>query len=190
MKKQNKEMLNIFWSSFKGDKTAISLITPQNYVENIKEIKYETLKKNGIENLVFDIDNTIMPVNEIMVTQDLKDFFNKLKKDFTICLLSNNDKQRVHPVAKILQVKEIENAHKPTEEAYEKLRQTIEIKKNNTIMIGDQMLTDIFFGNKFNLYTILVEPFKRKYDFKTGTNRILQNILMKKIKTLKRYQYF
>ena len=52
------------------------------------------------------------------------------------------------------------------------------------------MLTDIVFGNTYKLYTILVEPYKKKYDIKTGTSRILQNILMKRIPEIKRYHYY
>ena len=49
-------------------------------------------------------------------------------------------------------------------------------------MIGDQMLSDIVGANKYGIYTILVDPLENKYDIKTGTSRVLQNIMMKKIK--------
>ena len=53
------------------------------------------------------------------------------------------------------------------------------------------MLSDIVFANKYKLYSILVEPVKNKYDIKTGTSRVLQNIIMKKLKSkIERYKYF
>lgn len=187
---KNKEMLNIFLKAMIGNKKAISLVIPKQYTKSIYDINYKDLKQQGIKYLIYDIDNTIMPVNDTRVTSELINFFNKLKKDFTIYLLSNNSTDRVKPVAQKLKVKSIANAEKPSEIAYEKLRKEIMIEKNNTAMIGDQMLSDIVFGNKYNLYTILVEPYKKKYDENTGINRILSDILMKKLKEITRYHYY
>ncbi len=188
---KNKEMFKIFLKALKNDKQATCLVIPKSYVKNIYEINYKKLKNLGIQNLIFDIDNTIMPVNNIEVTQNLKTFFNELKKDFTICLVSNNGEDRVNPVKKDLNVLAIANAKKPSKETYDEIVKLLNVTKNNTAIIGDQMLSDIVFGNQFGLYTILVEPFLKKYDIKTGTSRILQNILMKKLKKkIKRYNYY
>jgi len=188
---KNKDMLNIFFKVLKNDKKAINLVTPKSYRKNIYEIDYKKLKKDGFTNLIFDIDNTIMPVNDINVTKELKDFFKKLKKDFNICIVSNNNEQRVNPVEKELDVLAIANAKKPSKEAFDKALSLLKSKNDNTVMIGDQMLSDVVGANRYGLYSILVEPYKNKYDIKTGTSRILQNIIMKKIKkTVARYNYY
>ena len=188
---KNKAMLNIFFRILKNDKEAIDLVIPKNYVKSIKDINYDYLIKNNYKNLIFDIDNTIMPVNDINVTKDLEDFFNKLRKDFNICILSNNNESRVNPVKEKLKVKGFANAKKPSKYAYDKALELLGSDASNTVMIGDQMLSDIVFGNKYKLYTILVEPYKNKYDIKTGTSRVLQNIIMKKLKSkIKRYNYY
>lgn len=186
---KNKEMLKIFLEAFQ--RKNMELVLPKSYTKNIYSIQYEKLKSQGIKYLIYDIDNTILPVNEIKVSTELKKFFNQLKKDFTIILLSNNNECRVKPVAEELNVKSVANANKPDKIAYEKIKQEINIQECNTAMIGDQMLSDIVFGNKYNFYTILVEPYKKKYDIKTGTSRLLQNILMKKLKDkITRYHYY
>ena len=188
---KNKEMLNIFFKIMKNDKQSIDLVTPKNYVKSIKDINYKKLLNKGYKNLIFDIDNTIMPVNDINVTKDLKDFFENLKKDFNICILSNNGEERVAPVKEALQVKGFANAKKPSKHAYDKALELLGSTSSNTVMIGDQMLSDIVFANRYNLYSILVEPYKNKYDIKTGTSRVLQNIIMKKIKDkITRYNYY
>ena len=188
---KNKEMFNIFIKVLKNDNNAIKLVVPKKYVKSIKDIDYKELFNKGYKNLIFDIDNTIMPVNDINVTKDLKDFFEKLKKNFNICILSNNGEQRVEPVKKALGVKGFANATKPSKNAYNKALKLLNSNDSNTVMIGDQMLSDIVFANRYNLYSILVEPYKRKYDIKTGTSRFLQNIIMRKIKNkIKRYNYY
>lgn len=188
---KNKDMFTIFLKVMKNDKKTINLIMPRNYVKTIKDIDYKKLLNDGYKNLIFDIDNTIMPVNDINVSNELIEFFNNLKKNFNICLISNNKENRVNPVKNKLKVLAIANACKPSKYAYDNSLKLLNAKNDNTVMIGDQMLSDMVFANRFNLYPILVEPFSNKYDIKTGTSRILQNILMKKLKDkIQRYKYF
>lgn len=188
---KNSAMLNIFFKILKNDKKSIDLVIPKSYKRNIYEIDYDYLKQKKIKNLIFDIDNTIMPVNDINVTKELNDFINKLKKDFNICILSNNSDRRVNPVKEKLKVLGFANAKKPSEYAYTKSLELLHSTSDNTAMIGDQMLSDIVFANKNKIYSILVEPYKNKYDIKTGTSRFLQNIIMHKLKKkIKRYNYY
>lgn len=188
---KNSAMLKVFLKAMKKDKNAVSLVTPKSYVKSIYDIDYKCLKKMGYKNLVFDIDNTIMPVNDINVQDKLKNFIEGLKKDFKVCILSNNNISRVNPVKESLNVLSLANAKKPNIEAYNALIKLLDTDGSDIVMIGDQMLSDIVFANKYKLYSILVEPYDNKYDIKTGTSRVLQNILMKKLKDkIKRYDYY
>ena len=48
-------------------------------------------------------------------------------------------------------------------------------------MIGDQLMTDVFGGNRFGCYTILVDPLGKK-DLKiTSLNRTLEKMVIKKL---------
>ncbi len=188
--KKNIKMLKVFFKVIKGNTKETNLILPNSYKKSIKDIDYKKLKKMGIKNLLFDIDNTIMPVNTIFINKDLKDFFKKLKKDFNICLISNNNLKRVFPVLTELEVNGISSANKPNKNGFDRALKIIKGNIKETAIIGDQMLTDIYGGKKYGLYTILVEPFKRKYDLKTGINRILQNLLLKRMKKITRYKYY
>ena len=68
---------------------------PDVYQENIFTINYKKLKKDGIKCLLFDLDNTISPAKEVVLYEETKKLFNKLKKDFKIILFSNNFPKRV-----------------------------------------------------------------------------------------------
>lgn len=187
---KNREMLHIFFKVLRNKKEAIALITPNAYQQSIFNIDYETLKKLGYKNLIFDIDNTITAVNSLEVSPKTKELFTKLKQDFTICIVSNNKEKRVEPIRKELQTMALANASKPQKDAFTKALKLVKGTKKNTAIIGDQMLSDIVGGNRYGLYTILVEPYKNKYDLKTGVSRLLQNRIMKKKNTINRYSYY
>ena len=72
MANKNIEMLKTFSKVLKGKEEEINLIIPNSYVKNVYSINYKELQKKGYNNIIFDIDNTILPVNIIDVPEDLK----------------------------------------------------------------------------------------------------------------------
>lgn len=191
---KNLIMFKSFLKVMKGEDSEISLVVPDMYAKDVYSIDYDFLKKKRLTNLIFDIDNTILMVNDVNVPTRLISFFGKLEKmGFNICVVSNNGKDRVLPVAYALKCGYIFKASKPYRSAFERSLAVLDSSLENTVMIGDQMLTDIKGANEFGLYSILVEPVSDKYDVKTGTSRVLQNVMMKKLsksEKFKRYDYY
>ncbi len=191
---KNMIMFKSFLKVMRGYEDETSLVVPNMYAKDVYSIDYDFLKKRRLTNLIFDIDNTILVVNDINVPAKLVSFFEKLeKKGFNICVVSNNGKDRVIPVAYALKCGYIFKACKPLKSAYERAMVALDSSLENTVMIGDQMLTDIKGANEIGLYSILVEPVSDKYDIKTGTSRVLQNVMMKRLskrEKFKRYDYY
>ena len=182
MANKNKEMLKVFFGVMKNDEKYINLVIPNCYVKDVYDIEYKKLYKKGYRNIIFDIDNTILPVNDTSVPNELVELFKDIKKvGFNICLVSNNKELRVLAPAKILDVLYLAEAKKPTKQGFDKALKLLDANVNDTIMVGDQMLSDIKGANEYGLYTILVEPVDDKYDIKTGTSRALQNIMVKRL---------
>lgn len=165
----------------------INKIIPDMYVKNIYEIDFKKLKK--YKYLLFDIDNTIALVDDINVEDKLIKLFKKLKKDYTILLISNNGEKRVKPVADKLDVKYLYNSGKPKKEAFTKAMKKLNAKNNNTIMIGDQMMSDIKGAKESNIFTIMTDPLSNKHNIKTKTSRIIQNIIEKHLEKNKKFKH-
>lgn len=62
--------------------------------------------------------------------------------------------------------------------AFKKAIQHMNIKPEETVVIGDQMLTDVLGGNNNGLYTIMVVPVKKTDGFLTRLNRIIERRLL------------
>lgn len=182
MANKNIDMLRVFFKVINNDCEATNLIIPNSYVKDVYTINYKGLYKKGYTNIIFDIDNTILPVNDKDVPLELIKLFKKLKEDnFNVCIVSNNNLERVLAVANKLDVLYLHEAKKPNKEAFDKALDILTSTVQDTVMVGDQMLTDIKGANAYGLYTVLVDPLDNKYDIKTGTSRFLQNIMIKKL---------
>lgn len=182
MSNKNLKMLKTFFKVMTNDEASINLVIPNCYVKDVYDIDYENLYKKGYKNIIFDIDNTLLPVNDTLVPNKLIELFKDLdKKGFNICIVSNNKTPRVKGPAKKLNTTYVAKASKPNKEAFDKALKKLGSNITDTVMVGDQMLTDIKGANEYGLYSILVEPVADQYDIKTGTSRVLQNIMVKKL---------
>lgn len=164
------------------------IFKPTMYKKNIFEINYQKLKKMNIKCLIFDLDNTLAIIDAKMCPDNTKELINKLKKDFDIFIISNNNNKRIKPYADELKIKGISNALKPSYRGLKKIKNKYNYKKSEMIMIGDQLVTDILSGNRFKINTILVDPLAKK-DLKiTSFNRYIENKIIKKYEKKKAFE--
>ncbi len=87
---------------------------PDLYIQSIYDLPLAELKEMGIRGLVFDIDNTVAPFDVADPDEKLIDFFAQMQDmGFRLCILSNNNKERVHRFNKPLKALAIHKAGKP-----------------------------------------------------------------------------
>lgn len=153
---------------------------PTMYKKDIFSIPYDKLKQSGVKCLIFDLDNTLALLEEKECPEKVKELINKLKDDFFVLIITNNVKKRVIPYEKALGIQSISMAMKPLTKGLREVQRKYKYKKEEMVMIGDQMMTDIMSGNSFKIKTILVDPLGHK-DLKiTSLNRFIENKIIKK----------
>lgn len=166
---------------------------PDKYAENIFTINYKKLKQSNIKCLLFDLDNTISPAKESLLCEQTKELFNELKKDFKIVIFSNNFKSRVEKFSVFYNVDFTFLSLKPFSYKYKYILKKYNLKPEEVAAIGDQLLTDIFGGNKAKVTTILVNPVSEIDERETFLNRKIEKVLFKKFDNkdlLKKGRYY
>ncbi len=158
---------------------------PDIYQKSIYDVDYKSLKNRGIKCIIFDLDNTIAPVNIPIPDKEIKDLFSDLDYlGFKLIIMSNANKSRVEPFKEKLNVDSCCLSNKPLKKKYKKIVSIYGFKDNEIACIGDQLLTDILGANKMGFLSILVNPIST-IDYKiTKFNRLIEkkifNILAKK----------
>ena len=160
----------------------MSYFKPDCYRKNIFEINYKKLKKIGIKCLVFDLDNTLGLISNKKCPDEAVKLIKKLKKDFIVVICSNNTTGRLKPYLDELGVDGVSWSFKPSIKGVYKIRKKYNLNKKEMCIIGDQIVTDIFTGKRYGIYTVLVDPLGVK-DLKiTSLNRVIENFILKRYK--------
>jgi len=165
----------------------IKKLIPDFYYKSIYEIPYNKLYEDGIRLILTDLDNTLISYKETMPNEKLLEWKRSLiDMGFEIVIVSNSRKDRVTNFADALGVKCVKFSTKPLKrgikKAYKKVAKQ-KYEKEQIILLGDQLMTDVFGGKRCKLTVGLVHAIDKKTDtFPTRFNRRLENHFIKKIK--------
>ena len=155
----------------------MSIFYPVRYFDKKEDIPVGLYYEKGYRGIMFDIDNTLVP-HDCPIDETTKDYINGLKKiGFSICLISNNDEERVKLFAEPLEVDYIYKAWKPAGKGYEEGMKKIGTTTENTLFVGDQIFTDIWGANNAKIYSILLDPIDPKEEIQIILKRIPEKLV-------------
>ena len=156
------------------------LFSPTFQAQSLDSIPVDRLVHNGIHGLIIDLDNTMTPWNDLEVGPKVAEWFEKVQSaGIKACVVSNNKKkQRVAVVAERLGIPFVFRATKPRRRAFRAGMQILGTGQEDTVVIGDQLFTDIMGGNRLGLYTILVVPMSDREFIGTRFMRRAERVLV------------
>ena len=161
----------------------LKLFTPNYYIHRYTALRPAFLKEQGIQLLICDIDNTLVP-HDVAVPDDEAIAFLKSIQDagIQIVFISNNVEERFATFAKGLNIPFYPFAMKPLPKTYRKMLKDFHVKRDVVAVLGDQLMTDILGANVMRFYTILTaQVVERDLSF-TKVNRVFENIVFSLLK--------
>ncbi|MCT4611902.1 MAG: YqeG family HAD IIIA-type phosphatase [Clostridia bacterium] len=159
----------------------MNILYPSVYLDSIYSIDFEYLRAKGVRGVIFDVDNTLVPLNTDEPDIRIVEFVNELAKTgLSVGLVSNSGKKRVELIKrKFNNVTAISNAMKPFKSKVLKAMEIMGTNSCNTVLVGDQIFTDVLVANRCSMMTILVKPLTRKepiyMKLKRGVERRILN---------------
>ncbi len=159
----------------------IKKLIPNFYVKSIYDIDFNKLYDENKRLILTDLDNTLVSYDTLIANEELINFIDNLKKiGFEIIIVSNNSKKRVKKFALSVNLKYYSRCLKPFSFKLKKAMKNY--KKEEVIVLGDQLLTDVYSAKKIHLDVILVKAIKRKTEkWTTKNNRRMERKVLNKI---------
>jgi HAD superfamily phosphatase (TIGR01668 family) len=135
------------------------MLSPDYYVRSVSDIDLEALRTRGIDTLLVDLDNTLLPRDGGSVPDTARAWVGSLPAEgFKVCLVSNSWHARVTLVAKELGIPVVAKGAKPLPFGFLRALRKVGSKRSNAAAVGDQMFTDVVGGNVLGMATVMVLP--------------------------------
>lgn len=152
---------------------------PNEHVKSVFDIQPHTLEKKGIKGIITDLDNTLVAWDVKDATPEVIQWF-KLMKDHNIkvTIISNNNQERVQVFSEPLGTPFVFSARKPLSRAFKTVAKEMGLRKEEVLVIGDQVLTDVLGGNLAGFYTTLVVPIVQTDGKITMINRKIERRIL------------
>lgn len=151
---------------------------PWAYADNVFAIDYEKLRDLGYRGLVFDIDNTLV-LHGADSTPEVDALLCRLHQmGWKTVLLSNNSQERILRFLAHIDAPYVAEADKPAPEGYEKALALLDLPREQVLVVGDQIFTDIYGANRCGIGTILVHYLRRPGEWWPGKRRVVEKLLL------------
>ena len=160
----------------------LKVFIPYAYAKNIYDIDIEFYKALNIKIIFCDLDNTLDPYFRLVPSEAAHELSKKLEENnIKLVVVSNNTKTRVKRYADQLGCEFISSARKPFTMKTRKYIKNGNISKNDCLIIGDQIFTDVIFGNRLKIKTILCDNLVSKDQFFTKFNKFFDRFIRKSL---------
>ena len=133
-------------------------LLPTVITDELTDLTPEFLTSRGIQLLMMDFDNTIVPYTTNTPTPQMEKWLREMASSgIQLCVVSNSKRDRVKIFCKKYGIDCITHAHKPCPKGIRQCLEKYQLPGSQAAMVGDQIFTDTLGGNGCGVTTILVK---------------------------------
>ena len=133
-------------------------LLPTIRCEALTDLTPELLKKRGVELLMLDFDNTIVPYTTDIPTEKMISWLREMEhSDIRLCVVSNSRKNRVPRFCAEYGLDCVTHAKKPFQKGIRECLERYGIPPSQAALAGDQIYTDTLGANCAGMLAILVK---------------------------------
>ena len=160
---------------------------PEYYFDTFDMADADFLVSIGIKGIILDVDNTLEPYENPKPGERVLSWLSALyEKGISAAIVSNNNKERIDLFNAELGLPAYPKAGKPSKKNLLRAMADMGTARENTILMGDQVFTDVWAAHNAGIPAILVPPIRDKRDILTRFKRLLERPVMRQFRRIKR----
>jgi len=137
----------------------IHIFCPRRFCHSgVTELTVAELRESGIEAVLLDLDNTLVAWQGHQIPDDIIEWLAALSEELDIPF--------------------VRRAWKPRKKGFQSAMAVLGATPEKTVMVGDQMFTDVFGANRVGIYSIMVRPLAQREFVGTKISRMAERVLL------------
>lgn len=133
-------------------------LLPKVIVNAVTDLNPQMLSDRGIQLLMMDFDNTIVPYTTDIPTRAVLAWLEEMKQsDIQLCVVSNSKRDRVKIFCEKYGIPCITHAKKPFSKGIQECLERFGMEPGKCALVGDQIYTDALGANCAGVTSILVK---------------------------------
>lgn len=153
------------------------MFRPDLETATLTDVSLEDLWSRGFRGIIIDLDNTVCGYHESTLAPGVQDWVIAAKaRGFALVMVSNNFRERVAAFGAQLDVPTVPSALKPLPQGFLLALRCLGTRRAQTIVIGDQLFTDVLGAKILGLHAILTQPLVPKDFALTRVLRLMERV--------------
>jgi HAD superfamily phosphatase (TIGR01668 family) len=163
-----------------GSRRRTNPFRPTTYIPRISQIAFSKLKADGINGVIVDLDNTLVGYRALEPDEaDAAWVRRAAQNGVRIVMVTNNSTPWASAIAAKLEIPIVANARKPLGRGFRRALRHLRMTKDEVVVIGDQLFTDVLGAKLAGLKVILVDPLVRHDPWNTLPLRLMERLLLR-----------
>jgi len=138
---------------------------PDLCYKNVFDIPWQRLRADGTRAVLFDLDNTLGVWGTGQLDDEVLALLRRLQgAGLVLGVLSNSRLRGRQPALQAqlepLSIPLVGSANKPAASGYVRVLEQLDARATESVMVGDQWMTDVLGAKRLGMGAIWVEPFK------------------------------
>jgi HAD superfamily phosphatase (TIGR01668 family) len=161
----------------------MAITTPTRRVRAVSDIDLDALETQGVRAILIDRDNTCVPRDAKTAPAAVQAWLDDAReRGMEVCLVSNNfHTSHVERSARELGVEKVDHTMKPAPFAGWAALDKLGVPREQAVLVGDQVFTDVVAGSLAGVETILVDPQSTTDLWYTHIFRIFERLALKNV---------
>lgn len=152
-------------------------LKPTVSIKRVTDADLDSIWESGKRGLLVDADNTLIPFGTLSLPEGYRDWLDRaLAKGFRIVVFTNNFRRRAGMIGGLLGLPVVYGWVKPWPWGMARAMRALGLPKEQVILFGDQLFTDILGANFEGIDSVLVEPLAEKDSLWTKLMRRLEKL--------------
>lgn len=154
-------------------------VRPTSFAPRVHDISLDALEADGLRGIIVDLDNTLVGYRHAAPDEEVAQWVHAaVARGFRVVVVTNNATPWAHEVASDLGVPCIARAGKPSPRGFLKALESLGTDKHATVVVGDQVFTDVLGAKLFGMKVILTEPIVTREQWWMRLLRFFERIVL------------
>lgn len=165
----------------------MAFLLPTVAVDRVTDITPELIRAMKVNSIILDVDNTLAIHGSQDPFEGTVEWAQYMRShNINIIIMSNNSKNRVAPFAAKYDLPFMYLSLKPIPVAYHLAARRMGVRRRDTVVVGDQIFTDVIGANLAFMKSILLVPVGGETSLSFAIRRGLEKPLRYLIRVSKR----
>lgn len=153
------------------------MLGPDLEALTLADVSLDALWDRGLRGIIVDLDNTVCGYRESTLAPGVREWIVAAKaRGFRLAMVSNNFSERVAAIGAQLDVPAVPNALKPLPFGFLRALRLLGTERRATVIIGDQLFTDVLGGKALGFHAVLTQPIVAKDFPLTRVLRLMERL--------------